>query len=108
MNAFFFGKLEIYINIGYVMLTIRECCSVGGVSVCPSDTGLRNVHFLIFVIVLDTCCQQMGDICQLEIYFSTGLILPRPNLPGPNLPGPNSPGKRHIGPLKVCGPICRV
>ena len=32
----------------------------------PSCSGSGNMHFVIFTLVLDICCQQLGDICQLE------------------------------------------
>ena len=36
-----------------------------GVSVCPSGTGLRHVHFLRYVFVLDIFCQQLWDVVHL-------------------------------------------
>ena len=35
------------------------------VSVRPSSAGLRNVHFLICILVLDINSQHLGNICQL-------------------------------------------
>ena len=33
----------------------------------PLGTRLGNIHFLIYIFVLDIYCQQLGDICQLEV-----------------------------------------
>ena len=32
----------------------------------PSCSGSGNMHFLIYLLVLDICCQQLRDICQSE------------------------------------------
>ena len=38
----------------------------GRVSVRPSGAGSGNVHFLIYIVVSDICCQHMGNICHKE------------------------------------------
>ena len=53
--------------IGYRLPTFWEYMSIGEDSVRPSGAGLRNVHFLIIcILILDTNCQHLGNICQLE------------------------------------------
>ena len=52
--------------IGYKLPTFWEYMSIGEVSVRPSGAGLRNVHFLVCLLVLDINCQLLGSICQLE------------------------------------------
>ena len=60
------------------------------VSVRPSGAGLRNVHFLICLLVLDINCQLLGSICQLEGFCApfgrrVGVICPPRNLSGGQL-----------------------
>ena len=52
-------------QLEYILSTIVGCCSLGGVSVCPSGTGLGHVHFLRYVFVLDIFCQQLWGVVHL-------------------------------------------
>ena len=45
------------------------------VSVCPLSAGLGNIHFLEYTFVLDIHCQQLGNICHLNLYISIGYKL---------------------------------
>ena len=46
------------------------------VSVCPLGAGLGNVHFLEYTFVLDIYCQQLGNMCQFNLYIGIVYILP--------------------------------
>ena len=52
-------------QLEYILQTIVGCCSLCGVSVCPSGTGLGHVHFLRYVFVLDIFCQQLWGVVHL-------------------------------------------
>ena len=61
-------KLNIYIDIGYILPTFGECTSFGGFLCALRAQGwgiflVRNVHFLICILVLDINCQHLGNIC---------------------------------------------
>ena len=43
---------------------------------CPSSAGLGNVNFEEYAFILDIHCQQLGNMCQLNIYMCIGYILP--------------------------------
>ena len=45
------------------------------VSSRPLGPGLGKVHFLRYVLVLNIYCQQLGNICQFEIYIGIEYIL---------------------------------
>merc|ERR1719222_1329411 len=58
-------------RIGYKLPTFQECMSVGGFLCALRAQGwgmclVRNVHFLMCILVLDINCQHLGDVCQLE------------------------------------------
>ena len=36
--------------------------------------GLQNVHFVIYVFVLELYCQKFGNICKLDIVFRKFMI----------------------------------
>ena len=42
----------------------------------PSGAGLENVNFEEYTFILDIHCQQLGNMCQLNIYICIGYILP--------------------------------
>ena len=56
---------KIYISFGYTAINWVIYVS-WRVYLRPSCSGSGNMHFVIFTLVLDNCCQQLGDICQLE------------------------------------------
>ena len=95
--------LDICIGIGYMLSTIvglysanRDVCNlvldiccqqlgdnilltgiyvIWWVFVCPLGAGLGNVHFLEYTFVLDIHCQQLGNICHLNLYIGIGYII---------------------------------
>ena len=42
----------------------------------PSGAGSGNVNFEEYTFILDIHCQQLGNMCQLNIYICIGYILP--------------------------------
>ena len=36
---------------------------------CPLGAGRGNVHFMIYILVLDIYSQQLGGICHLDKYI---------------------------------------
>ena len=42
----------------------------------PSGAGLGNLNFEEYTVILDIHCQQLGNMCQLNIYICIGYILP--------------------------------
>ena len=42
----------------------------------PSGAGCGNVNFEEYTFILDIHCQQLGNMCQLNIYICIGYILP--------------------------------
>ena len=61
-------QLSLFIGIGYILPTFGECTSFGGFLCALRAQGwgiflVRNVHFLICILVLDINCQHLGNIC---------------------------------------------
>ena len=41
--------------------------SVGGFLCALSGAGVRkNVHFIMYIFVLDICCHHLGNVCHIE------------------------------------------
>ena len=64
-------QLSLLIGIGYILPTFGECTSFGGFLCALRAQGwgiflVRNVHFLICILVLDINCQHLGNIRHLE------------------------------------------
>ena len=53
-------QLYLYIGVGNIIPTIGEMCQLEGF--CPPG----NVHFVMYIFVLDICCQHLGNIRQLK------------------------------------------
>ena len=53
-------QLYLYIGVGYIIPTIGEMCQLEGF--CAPG----NVHFVMYIFVLDICCQHLGNIRQLK------------------------------------------
>ena len=54
-----------YIDIGYILPTIRGVCRNWWVSVGPSGPGWEMIVSRIYVLVLYISYQQLGNVCQL-------------------------------------------
>ena len=59
--------------IGYKLPTFWEYMSIGEVSVRPSGAGLRNVHFLLCILILDINCQIFGEYMSAGGFLCAGL-----------------------------------
>ena len=57
-----------YICIEYMLPTFWGIHVSWRSSVHPSGAGLGNVHFVTYIFVSDICGQNLGDICQLEVF----------------------------------------
>ena len=65
-----------YIDIGYILPTIRGVCRNWWVSVGPSGPGWEMFVSRIYVLVLYISCQQLGGYMSIGEYINIGYILP--------------------------------
>ena len=94
-------QLSLFIGIGYILPTFGECTSFGGFLCALRAQGwgiflVRNVHFLICILVLDINCQQVPP-GQVPLWTSS----PRTTSPRTSSPGRQASKKDNFPPDNV-------